>query len=88
MLIKTKRNKRSGCCILQILKEVPSKLEIQCKKDIYMYFPFDFSWYSIHFDIVCQKQGSVCVWGGGEGGLLNRQNPLSMTKVICRQSII
>ena len=85
MLIKTKRNKRSGCCILQILKEVPSKLEIQCIKDIYMYFPFDFSWYSIHFDIVCQKQGSVCVC---VGGLLNRQNPLSMTKVICRQSII
>ena len=79
MLIKTKRNKRSGCCILQILKEVPSKLEIQCKKDIYMYFPFDFSWYSIHFDIVCQKQGSVCVCvcvggGGGRGVCLTDKN--------------
>ena len=61
------KNKRSGCCILQILKEVPSKLEIQCKKGIYMYFPFDFSWYSIHFDIVCQKQGSACVGGRGGG---------------------
>ena len=25
--------------------------------------------------------------GGGGGGLLNGQNPLSMTKVICRQSL-
>ena len=29
------------------------------------------------------------IWasGGGGSGLLNRQNPLSMTKVICRQSL-
>ena len=43
-----------------------------------MYFTFDFGWYSIHFHIVCQEQG----------GLLNGQNPLSVTKVICRQSLI
>ena len=36
--IKTKRNKRSGGCILQILYEVPSKLEIQCKKGMYFSF--------------------------------------------------
>ena len=50
MLIKTKRNKKSGGYILQIFVRSPLKLEIQCKKG--MYFRFDFSWYSIYFDIV------------------------------------
>ena len=31
-----------------------------------------------------QQQGG----GGGRSGLLNRQNPLSVTKVICWQSLI
>ena len=43
-------------------EEVPPKLEIKCKKD--MYFSFDFGWYSIHLDIVRKKKG-------GGGGLLN-----------------
>ena len=34
----------------KFLQEVPSKLEIQCKKGIY--FSFDLGWYSIHLDIV------------------------------------
>ena len=32
-------------------KEVPSKLQKQCKKDNYL--SVDFGWYSIHLDIVC-----------------------------------
>ena len=47
-----------------------------------MCFLFDFVWYSIQFDIVREEQV-----GGGGGGLLNGQNPLSVTKVICRQSL-
>ena len=35
-----------------------------------MYFLFDFGWYSIHLDTVCQEQ---------EGELLNGQNLLSVT---------
>ena len=34
----------------QFLQELPSKLEIQCKKGIY--FSFDFGWYFINLDIV------------------------------------
>ena len=30
------------------LQEVPSKLQIQCKKGVY--FATDFGWYSIHLD--------------------------------------
>ena len=45
-----------------------------------MYFTFDFGWYSIHFEIVREEQG-------GWGHLLNGQNPLSVTKVICQQSL-
>ena len=41
-----------------------------------MYFSFDSGWYSTHFDIVHRG------WGGG---LLNGQNLLSVTKVICQQ---
>ena len=54
-----------------------------------MYFSFDFGWYSINFDIVRSEQRGG--GGGGRGGrgglLLNRQNPLSVTKVICRQPL-
>ena len=51
-----------------------------------MYFSSDFCWYFIHLDIVHLRTG---VDGGGvEGrgeGLLNRQNLLSVAKVICQQ---
>ena len=38
-----------------------------------MYFPFDFGWYSIQFDIVRSEQEL--------GGLLNRQNPIGVSIV-------
>ena len=50
------------------LVEVPSKLEIQCKKAIY--FSFNFGWHSIQLDIVHLGTG---LWGVGSGGLLNGQ---------------
>ena len=34
----------------KFLQEVPTKLEIQCKKG--MYFSFNFGWNSSHLDIV------------------------------------
>ena len=46
-----------------------------------MYFSFDFDWYSIHLDIVHKNRGEGC------GDSLNGQNPLSMRKVICQQSL-
>ena len=42
-----------------------------------MCFPFDFGWYSLHFDI--RMEGG---WGGGGGGLLNGHIPLSMTSYL------
>ena len=54
------------------LWERPSKLEIHCKK--VMHFSFDFGWYFI----LSVKNG----------GLPNWQNLLSVTKVICRHSLI
>ena len=51
-----------------------------------MYFSFDFGWYSIH---LCPLKTGVGGWGGGGGFfLLNRQNPLSVTKAICLRSLI
>ena len=47
-----------------------------------MYFSFHLGWYCIHSDIV-HLENVVVV--GGE--LLKGQNPLSMTKVICQQSL-
>ena len=44
----------------KFLQEVPSKLEIQCKKG--MCFSLDFGWYSIHLDTVRLEQGGR---GGG-----------------------
>ena len=51
-LIKRTRNKRPGGTSLQYFfkKYIPSEVEIQCKKN--MYLSFDFGWYSIHFDNV------------------------------------
>ena len=46
-----------------------------------MHFSFDFVWLTIHIDIIRFKN-----WGVGSP-LLNRQNPLSVAKVICRQSL-
>ena len=59
------------------LWERPSKLEIHCKK--VMHFSFDFGWYFI----LSVKNGGL-----GGGGLPNWQNLLSVTKVICRHSLI
>ena len=51
--VKANKNnkRRSGSLSHNFLLEVPSKLEIQCKKGVH--FSFDFGWYSIHLDIVC-----------------------------------
>ena len=50
-VIKITRNKRSVVAVsFKFLQELPSKLEIQCKKG--MYFSFDFGWYFINLDIV------------------------------------
>ena len=51
-VINTKINKRSDGCILQIFIKSTFKTEIQCKK-VAKYFPFNFGWYSINFDIFC-----------------------------------
>ena len=49
--VSKNKNKRYGGCILQVfIRNVPSKLEIQCKKGLY--FSTDFGWYTIHLDIV------------------------------------
>ena len=46
------------------------------------YFSCNFGWYSNQLDIVRLEQGD------GEGGLLNEQNPFSVTKDICRRPLI
>ena len=51
------------------------KIEIQCKDGVK--FSFEFGCYSIHLGFVCEEQGGV------KGFLLNRQNLLSKSKVIC-----
>ena len=53
------------------LLEVPSKLEIQCKKGLH--FSFYFGWYYFHLDIFRYEQGGL-----KGGGSLNGQNPLSV----------
>ena len=50
----------------KFLQELPSKLEIQCKKG--MYFSFDFGWYFINLDIVHALRT-----GWGRGGWLKHQ---------------
>ena len=54
----------------KFLQELPSKLEIPCKKG--MFFSFDFGWYFISFDILPVKNRL-----GGGVGLTSRQNPLA-----------
>ena len=49
--IKQKDIKDAVAASYKLLQEVPSKLQIQCKKGIY--FSFDFGWYSINLDFVC-----------------------------------
>ena len=39
---------------------------MQCKKG--MHFSLDFSWYSVHLDIVRLRLMGCSVWEGGEGG--------------------
>ena len=46
-----------------------------------MYFSFHFCWYFIHFDIIHYEHG------GRGGGLLNKENLLSTTKVISRHPV-
>ena len=48
-------------------------------------FQFNFAWYSSNLTFFI-KSRSGGGWGRGGAGLLNRQNPLSVRKVICRQS--
>ena len=57
---------------------------MQCKKGLYL--SFDFGWYTIHLDIAREEQW-VGVTKGGRGGVINRQNLLSVMKVIFRQSL-
>ena len=54
-----------------------------------MYFTFDFTVGILSIVILSVKsRGSGGGGGGGGGGgLLNGQNPLSVIKVICRQSL-
>ena len=64
-VIKITRNKRSVVAVsFKFLQELPSKLEIQCKKG--MYFSFDFGRYFINLDIV-----HVLKTGWGREGWLN-----------------
>ena len=58
----------------KFLQELPSKLEIQCKKG--MYFSFDFGWYFINLDIVHALRTG---WGRGVG-LMTRQNLVKQDK--------
>ena len=59
-------------CLTNFCKKYLQNLKYNAKR-VYMYFSFDFGWYSIHVDIV-----SV---------LLNRQKLLSVTKVNSQQSL-
>ena len=45
---------KSFWIMYKFFQEVPSKLEIQCKKG--MYFSFDFGWYSVHLDRYCPSR--------------------------------
>ena len=57
--------------------------EIYCRKGIY--FSFDFSWYSIHLDIVCQKMGFGRKGGREMKGC--RGMAVLLNGQICRQSL-
>ena len=67
------------------LQVVPSKLEIQCQKGMCFYLIL-VSIPSILILLV-KNEGGWWRWGRGAGGLLNGQNPLSVTKVICGWSL-
>ena len=71
----TTRNKLSGGCVLQIFTRSTFKTWNKMYKEHVFLFDFGWSWY--------------CLLGtGGRGvGLLNGQNLLSVTKVICRWSL-
>ena len=59
----------------KFLQELPVKLEIQCKKG--MYISFDFGWYFINVDIIHALRTNWRRRGGGFGvGLRTRQNLL------------
>ena len=66
----------------KFLQEVPSKLETQCNKGVHIFHLFLVGIPSIMILSVKNR-----VSGRGWRGLLNRQNLLIVTKVICRQSL-
>ena len=51
---------------------------MQCETDVL--FSSNFDWFSVSLTLSVKDRGVG-------GGLLNRQNPLSVTKVICRRSL-
>ena len=71
--VKQKEIKELVTVSYKFLYEVLLEHELQCKQGVYF---FNFGWYSIQLDIVCKEQRG---WGGG---LLNGQNPSSVTNVI------
>ena len=80
------RNKRSGDCILQIFQNLKN-LKFNAKRYLFS------TWFWLVFYPIwyCSLRKTWWCGGGGGGdvcGLLNGQNPLSVTKVICRQSLI
>ena len=53
--------------MFRIIKEVPSKLQIQCKKGVYL--SFDFGWYSMHPSVhLCMSLFFLLRIGAGGGG--------------------
>ena len=64
----------------EVLQEVPSKLEIQCKKGMYFYLILIGIPSILIFSVKNRGRGE----GGGRGeGVLNGQNLLCVTEVIC-----
>ena len=59
----------------EFLQEAPSKLEIHCKK--YMYLSFNFAWYIMQLDIFMKSNR-------GGGSLRNQGNLSSVTEFISR----
>ena len=61
--------------------EVPSKLKMQCKKG---HVFLNWFWMVYYTSWYCLLRTGV---GGEGGGLLNGKNPLSVAKIIFRQSV-
>ena len=65
--------------MLHFLKVYPQNLKCNVKEGV---FSFDFRW---HFHT--SRYFPLTTGGGGDGVLLIGQNPLSMAKIICQQSL-